>query len=303
MTQIIDAVRAWFTYLFASTKFKDEIPELNQDLAKEINKITESLKQNSVPSISDLCTINIEKQLTNSKAKLLESLEKYKSRDIYMDDIHEEKEIRENERWRNFDTFLNCNIYEALEYVSRKFYLRYQSEINEIDTFEKFKFSKSAKYTIRLLPYCKFKNTFKRMLNENLSQVESIMRSFQKTLTDIKNSKGEDEISDDLKKMDSDINNYQKIFENISKNKISMKQIKDECGSLISQLFDTKKEIQYRINEIEKYNQISTVMNTSGGKEAIRLDFVSNLENIFDSKLILSSFNNSVYLLHIFIFR
>ena len=303
MIQVIEAVRVWFTYLFAYIKFKDDILDLDQDLANEINNVNEFLKHKLVPPICDLNRINIDTHLPNSNAKLLESLEKCNNRVLFLDDIPEEKEIREKGRWRDFFTFLNCDLYRAHEYVSRNIYLRYHWEIIDSEMFKDVQFSKSEKYTIRLLPYCKFKNTFKRMLNENLSQVESIMKSFQKTLADIKNSKGEDEISDDLKKMDSEINNYQIIFENINKNKTSIKQIKDECLSFISQLLSVKNDIQYKVNVIEQHNQISKVMNTSGGKEAIKLDFINNLENIFDSKLIFSSPNNSIYLLHIFIFR
>ena len=205
-------------------------------------------------------------------------------RDMYSEDIPEEIEIRENGKWRNFNTFLNCNLYEALEYVSHKFYLRYQREIIDSDAFDKFKLYKNERYTIKSLPYWKFKNTFRRMLSESRKQVESIIKYFQKTLADIKNSKGEDEISDDLKMMDSEINCYYRVFENIYKSKTSIKHIKEECLSFISQLFDAKKEIQNKVNEIEKYNQINKVLNTSGGKEAVRLDFVGNLENIFESK-------------------
>ena len=148
--------------------------------------------------------------------------------------------------------------------------------------YDDVQFFKSGRFTIKLLPYYKFKKTFRRMLNENLLQVESIIKYFQKTLADIKNS--EDEISEELKMMDNEINCYYRVFDNISRSKTSIKHIKDECLSFISQLFDAKKEIQYKVNEIEKYNQINKVLNTSGGKEAIRLDFVGNLENIFESK-------------------
>lgn len=206
------------------------------------------------------------------------------NRDKYPEDIREEIEIRENERWNNFNTFLNCDLYKALEYVSRNIYLKYHRDIIDSDTFDKFKLYKNERYTIRSLPYDKFKKTFKRILKENLLQVESIIKYFQKTLTDIKNSKGEDEISDDLKRMENEINNYKIVFENIYRNKTSIKYIKEECLSFISQLFDAKKEIQNKVNEIEKYNQINKVLNTSEGKESIRLDFVSNLENIFESK-------------------
>ena len=282
MIKVIDAVKVWFTFLFAFTKFKNEIPELNQNLTKEINNIIEFLKHMSIPSINDLNRIFINRHLPNCNAKLLESLEKCKNRDMFPEEI----EIRENGRWRNFDAFLSCDLYEALEYAYRNIYLKYYKEIIDSDIIKKFKFSNNERYTIKSLPYCKFKKTFRRMLNENLLQVESIIKYYQKTLTDIKKSKGEDEISDDLKIMDNEINNFQKGFENIYISKISIKYIKEECLSFISQIFDAKKEIQYKVNEIEKYNQISKVLNTSGGKETIKLDFVSNLENIFDSKLI-----------------
>ena len=242
----------------------------------------DSLEHKPIPSINILRKIKIEKYFPNCNVKLLESLENYKDRKINMDDISEEKEMREHERWKDFFTFLNCDIFSAYSYVSRKLKLRYQREIFDFDMYDDVQFFKSGRFTIKLLPYYKFKKTFRRMLNENLLQVESIIKYFQKTLADIKNS--EDEISEELKMMDNEINCYYRVFDNISRSKTSIKHIKDECLSFISQLFDAKKEIQYKVNEIEKYNQINKVLNTSGGKEAIRLDFVGNLENIFESK-------------------
>ena len=297
MIKVIEAVRVWFTYLFASIKFKDDLLDLDQNLANELSNMTEFLKHKLVPPISDLNRIDIDTHLPNCNAKLLESLKKCNNRDMFPEEI----EVRENERLRNFNTFLSCDIYEALEYVSRNIYLRYHREIIDSDIIKKVEFSKNESYKISSLPYCKFKNTFRRMLSENISQVDLIMKYYQKTRTDIKNSKGEDEISDDLKMMDNEINNFQKGFENIYKSKTSVKQIKDECLSFISQLFDAKNDIQNKINVIDKYNQISKVLNSSERKETISLDFVDNFENIFDSMLIFSSLNNSIKLLHIFI--
>ena len=284
MSKVIKALRIWFIYLLTSIKIKEEVQVLNQDLFNEFNNMEDSLEHKPIPSIKSLRKIKIGQNLLNWNAKLLESLENYKDRDINIDDISEEKEMRVNERWKDFFTFLNCDIFSAYFYVSRKLKLRYQREIFDFDMYDDVQFSKSGRYTIRSLPYCKFKNTFWIMLSESRMQVDSIIKYFQKTLADIKNSKDEDEISDDLKMIDNEINNYYRVFDNIYKSKTSIKYIKEECLSFISQLFDSKKEIQYKVNEIEKYNQINKILNTSGGKETIRLDFVSNLENIFESK-------------------
>ena len=71
---------------------------LNQDLFNEFNNMEDSLEHKPIPSINILRKIKIEKYFPNCNVKLLESLENYKDRKINMDDISEEKEMREHER-------------------------------------------------------------------------------------------------------------------------------------------------------------------------------------------------------------
>ena len=131
-----------------------------------------------------------------------------------------------------------------------------------------------------------------RSRNEALKNFEFwkmvvLLNYFIKTHNQIKASRSEEELSNSIRNIDKEIKSIEKQLALISGSYSSFKNIKEEYGSFLSQLFDIKRDYQYYATEIQKFRKISAAMEQSSTSRSKNKDtnyseyFISQLEGMF----------------------